>query len=151
MPRALPPPSPPPLDYAPPIPWRRTRTARRIVLGTILLTTVLVAWRFAPRAWYQARLLYWQRQCMNYSTPSGQIVFSAKDSVSLLAPEWSRFYGLLSPPGSPPNATIFLHEMRSPAGNRRLVEVECIPTMMIASSGTFATLSWHARVMIPGS
>src|SRR4051812_23793610 len=136
MPRALPPPSPPPLDYAPPLPWRRTRTARRIVLGTIVLTTVLVAWRFAPRAWHQARLLYWQRQCMNHVAPSGQVVYSQKDSVALVAPEWARFYELLSPPGGRPNATLFLHELHSPSGNRRLVEVECSQSWDITSPGT---------------
>jgi hypothetical protein len=97
-----------------------------MILATLVLAS-LIAWRLAPRAWRQARLLYWQNKCMNYTAPADRVVFSSTQRLSPPDDPWTRFYSLLSPPGSQSAGTIFVGALTSPNGNRRLVAVECFP------------------------
>jgi hypothetical protein len=147
MPRALPSPTPPTLEYAPLAPWHRRRGARRAMILATLLLAGLSAWRFAPGAWRHAQLLYWQDKCMNYTAPADQVVFSATDGSKLVPEEWTRFYELLSPPGQFSMGTVFLHERIAPNGNRRLVGVDV--SSMADSSLQFTFL--YPRAFVPGT
>jgi len=40
--------------------------------------------RSVPPAWRQAKILYWQRQCMNYSAPPDQVVFDESPTATAL-------------------------------------------------------------------
>jgi len=62
------------LDYAPAPPKRR-KWLRRSVFLIFLLGVGAVCWRWGGAAWHQARLLYWQRQCLRYTAPANQIVY----------------------------------------------------------------------------
>src|SRR5206468_739510 len=103
----------------------------------------LAAW--GPRTWQQYQLLSLQRKCLDYTAPASQIVFDdRKDSLPQLRrsdPEvlpgmaksahvgrvplvWQQYYARISPPGLQSHGTAFLHRLRSPSGNQRLVGVE---------------------------
>lgn len=62
------------LDYAP-APAKRRKWLRRCVLLITLLGVSAACSRWGGAAWHQARLLYWQRQCLRYTTPADQIVY----------------------------------------------------------------------------
>jgi hypothetical protein len=93
-----------PLEYAPAPPrWRRP--ARRIVLGLIVLATTVCCWRWGPHAWHQSQLLYWQRQCLNFSASTGTVVYEEEPTaatVLLRDPKYS-LYVLHREPGGPNN------------------------------------------------
>src|SRR4051794_34337155 len=63
------------LDYANPPRWHRRRWFRRVMLGILLIALSAAAWRWGPEKWERAKLLYWQRQCMNYTAPADQIAY----------------------------------------------------------------------------
>ncbi len=66
------------LDYAPRPSLGRRRWVRRALL---LLTTVVVTaslYRYGPAMWQRATVMYWQRQCMNFSPPAGTVVFDRR-------------------------------------------------------------------------
>lgn len=68
--------APPQLDYAPGAPIRRRRRRWRRVMGLLLLAgLVFAAWWFHKPVWEQAKLLYYQRQCLNYTAPPEQVVY----------------------------------------------------------------------------
>src|SRR5882724_47966 len=64
-----------PLEYAPGGPVRRRRRIRRIVLLLAVLSLTATGRRWGPAAWDHAQLLYWQRQCMNYTMPAGSAMW----------------------------------------------------------------------------
>jgi len=148
-------PDPAPLDYARPL--RRRRWGRVITISILLLVVSAGAYWRQPLT-TKARLLYWQRQCLNYTRPPGTPVSTTQPSAAVdadyapvnflriptpyvLSPKAFRNFEaeqrsiaqILSmrvqqgmPWGSiykPP--IIFLHERTSPAGHRRLVQIEC--------------------------
>jgi hypothetical protein len=63
-----------PLDYAPAPPTRR-KWLRRSISLFLFLGIGAASWRWGGAAWHQARLLYWQRQCLRYTAPADQIVY----------------------------------------------------------------------------
>ena len=81
---AIPPSSGPiPLDYAPAPPrWRKR--ARYILLALILLAAGFCAWRWGPYAWKQSHLLYWQRQCLNFSASPDTVVYEEEPAAAIL-------------------------------------------------------------------
>jgi hypothetical protein len=123
----------------------------------VLALVVSVGVRFGPTVWRQTRILYWQRQCMNYTASPAMIVYEeeAAAAAKLMAADsqYANYYAYGADPqiaaafkprcwanlGSlVPNswkifgasfggATIFLHERTSPAGHRRLVSVRLQP------------------------
>jgi hypothetical protein len=155
MQRALPSPTPPTLEYAPPPPWHRRRGARRAMILATLVLAGLIAYRFAPMAWRQARLLYWQSKCMNYRAPADKVVFSAWPFNGWKSADWESYYATYSPPGQRSDATLFVGERTAPNGNRRLVAVNAVKSGegRTTNDGYVLTgfLSGHARLFELGS
>ncbi len=146
-----------PLEYAPGAPVRRRRRVRRIVLLLLLVGVGLAGWRWWPAARDHAKLLYWQRECMNFQFAPDVVLYEqdpTKAAVLLRQqnPEYSPlpFYGFKLPLvthavyapralrefaarsswvcAGPGNRSIaFCHERRTPAGKRRLVIVYTQP------------------------
>ena len=114
----------PQLNYAPPPPMHFRRSFRRWVYLVVSLMLIVSGWWWIPPAWRRVELLYWQRQCLNYEPPVGQIVADSQSHLSVSPLPWRRFYTLLSPPGFNSAGTVFLHEMKRSDGARRLVAVE---------------------------
>ncbi len=70
----------PQLDYAPGAPIRRRRVRR--VMGLLLGAGLLfAAWWFHAPVWEHAKLLYDQRQCMNYTAPPEQVVYDENNGT----------------------------------------------------------------------
>jgi hypothetical protein len=122
---------PAPLDYAPPIPWHRRRRLHRWLIGAALLVTLLSSAKWAPPAWRHAQLLYWQRQCMNYTAPADTVVAVRGKSIpdrdqAPIPDAWANFADL-SPSrpllGDVIYASVFLHSRTSAGGHTRLVHV----------------------------
>ena len=132
------------IEYAPPPP-RHRRWLRRWLLPAILLATLVSAYWWGPPFAYRLKLAYYERQCGSYVPPPDTIVYTAshndakrlaatsagyqpgpanEQSVFLVPPAWSKFYGLLSPPGFRSMGTAFLHERRTPRGRTLLVAVD---------------------------
>jgi len=64
------------------------------VLGLIVAATAVCGWRWGPYLWHQAKLLYWQRQCMNFSAPADTVVYEedpAAAAVLLKTPGYSPY------------------------------------------------------------
>ena len=138
----------PPLEYAPlPRSSLRRRWTRRAIWLLLLIVLAAVSVNRKPISDHIA-LLYAQHRAMNYSAPAGQIVFTsdAEQAKMLVAssagyiwtfpnqppvvrpePIWISFNRLLLPGvAAPPAATVFCHQMRTPAGKRRLVALNLI-------------------------
>jgi len=143
---------------APPSRWRRRRL-RLFLLALLLLLTVAGLWRWrGPWAREQAKLLYWQRQCLKYSPPDGQVVWEPDPAAAakLLADPPHYFRPNLDAPSKvkaaykPPAAwasfatrvesdglgldakevpLLYLHERRTRSGLRRLVVVHHFPEL----------------------
>ena len=127
------------LDYSPPPPLHHRRKFRRWLLLAALLLFTASSYFWWNDLVLRCRLYYWQQKCLNYAPPPTQVVYendpakaqrlttqpydSSQGVYLYLAPEWAMLYGLLSPPGRLPAATLFLHERRSPSGKRWLVAV----------------------------
>jgi hypothetical protein len=123
----------------------------------VLAAAGLWLWR-GPRAWDQAKLLYWQRQCLNYSPPEGQVVWEPDPAAAptLLADAAHYIDGRrqvwLQPasaavrkPPAPwvrlapqivneefadcPLPLVYLHERRTTSGLRRLVAAYYCPEL----------------------
>jgi hypothetical protein len=114
------------------------------MIAATLLLAALIAWRFAPMAWRQARLLYWQSKCMNYTAPADRVVFRLAENRDYIVEEWFRFYSLWSPPGFMSRATLFLHERLCPNGSRRLIAVGL-------HIGNHGEMFWKAYVFSRGT
>ena len=111
-----------PLDYAPPPPLHQRRSYRQALFALVALFLVLILAPLVIRGVQHARLLYWQRQCMNATRSPETIVWSAGgNSAAKPHPAWSEFYALLSPPGSLQFSTVFLHGCDAGAGERLVV------------------------------
>jgi hypothetical protein len=102
--------SAPPLSYDTAV-GRPNRWVRR----GLLLAAIAIALGFGSvwigPLWRQSQLLWWQHKCMVH-VPSGQ----------RYPKEWDRFAALANP-GIRMQGTLFVHEVISPAGHRRLVAV----------------------------
>jgi len=122
---------------------RRRKRWRWVLLVCLLLTVSTVGYFWKPLR-QRAELLYWQRECMNYTRPANSVLFSVDGN--LRDPDYARdptepqiyfwlepacFRKFLAasrvlPPArqGPGKGTVFLHERTSKSGNRRLVHVE---------------------------
>ena len=69
----------------------------------------------------------------------------------LVPPAWSKFYGLLSPPGFQSRGTVFLHERRTPGGRRLLVAVDYLGRGFQDAGNFFLDVSeFHIRAFESG-
>lgn len=147
----------PQLDYAPTLPWRRTRLAR-LLFALLLLVVVVGAGILAyPRVREQLQVLEWQRRCMAAPVPPGTLVLEDRDWLfpsgtgSAGVPfVWRSLYGAISPPGLNSASTLFLQDMRTPAGRRRLVAVDIDRPPMWRPWREPYVLNLSARVVRPG-
>jgi hypothetical protein len=140
----------PPLDYAsPPKIWRRRRTRRIIFFALLAMAMGIGFWR-GSGALQRARFLYWQHRCGTFSQPADHVAWDEDPAhvPGLLAshgeyisssPRDARGYAIaihiprafnefqaigFPPPYSSPQAVLFMHEMTSPNGIRRIVVVK---------------------------
>jgi hypothetical protein len=102
-----------PLTYEPPSPSaRRHRWARRIALWSSIIVAASLASVWGVPLLEQAKLMYWQHRCMTHVA-----------SGTNLLQDWEQFTWLATPPGVVTGQPLFLHEVISPAGHRRLIEI----------------------------
>ena len=73
------------LEYASPPPRGRSRPARAAALLLVLVLT-FAGYRWGGAAWHQARVLYWQRQCLNYRPAANDIVYEEEPGTTV----WKR-------------------------------------------------------------
>ncbi len=142
--------SKPHLPYAPAPAWHRRRRIRRIFLLLLTVGLALAAAKWVWPARRQIAMLYAQWQCLRYTAPPDQVVyeedpqaahklatlpgyvFNPVPSPSMgvpgppytsFAPKcWENFAAASGLGGGP--RVVFLHELRSKTGIRRLVQVE---------------------------
>jgi len=147
------------LDYAPGAPVRRRTLIRRAAVLVALVGVAVFAWRYGPGAIRQARVLYFQRQCLAYSAPADRVVYDENSDTTVERLKTAGYGGLwtsgtkqaavyiapevqsraLNLPGAANSsgakcgseATVFVHELRNAAGVRRLVLVERGPNRFI--------------------
>lgn len=98
---------------------------------------MLAGWRWGPRVWVAVRVQYWQRKCLAYDAPPGEVVVDfdpvaigptkslASTAPSAAAPprcwtELNRLAGNAVGGGT----VLFLHERVSRTGVRRLVAIQ---------------------------
>jgi len=62
------------LDYAPAPPRGRKRVIRTAAL-LLVFVLAYAGYRWGPAAWHTSRVLYWQRQCLNYRPGANDIVY----------------------------------------------------------------------------
>ncbi|HSI33829.1 MAG: hypothetical protein ACAI43_04810 [Phycisphaerae bacterium] len=130
---------------------RRSAVARRWLVRALLAATLLLAARFGVIAFGHARLIQSQQACLAHRPQTGQTVYDAATGISLANPGWTRFYALLSPPGSRHAATLFVGPMRRAEGPVRLVAIETTaPLPNPDGSRSTAGLSLTATVIEPG-
>jgi hypothetical protein len=134
----------PAIEYAPPLP-RHRRWVRRGFLPLLAAAALVSAYWWGPPFWFRLQLAHAERQCRSYIAAPAAIAYTedpedvkrlaaipagyrpgpaGEGSMFLVPPAWSKFYGLLSPPGFQSRGTVFLHERRTPAGRRLLVAID---------------------------
>lgn len=163
----------PQIDYAPGPSNRKLRRVRFLVYALLISAIVLpVGWKCGPRAWQHVQILYWQAKAMRYTAPPDLVVYDGAppsdpmamwdrgyhtrgiggaDDAYLFARPWQAFYALCSPPGRNSAPTLFLHELRSPVGNRRLVAIEGWYEGSISGGWWEDEIALSATVFRPGS
>lgn len=103
---------------------RRKRINHILSLIVVVLISVLV-FRLGPIGLRQAKLLYWQPKCLNYSPSGSLVVFSRTAGMSPTygyQPDWNEYCLLCG--DSPSFASpLFLHGRQSRGGEERLVMV----------------------------
>lgn len=136
-------------------------------MGLALVAVTGAGIYYFPQAREQVLIYTWQRRCMRYRPPSGQVVFdddpvraaillsdprygaAAGGTTAFLVPNaWADLYAQLSPPGLRSNGTLFLGAMTAPEGERRLVAIDI--TVNNSSRSKDAVLLM-ARVIEPGN
>jgi hypothetical protein len=103
----------PVIDYAPAPPWHRRRWGRIAAL-VVLLAAGVAAWRFGPSVLRQAKTLYWQRQCANFSLPPDQVVYEEDPATTAALMARGGEYGpyrafvVTNSPPPRPTAAVFI-------------------------------------------
>lgn len=161
----------PAIEYAPRLP-RHRRWLRRALLPLIAGAVLVSVYWWGPPFWFRARLAHAERQCRSYLAAPDTIVYTndAADvkrlgasatgyqpgpgndnSLFLVPPAWSKFYGLLSPPGFQSRGTVFLHERRTPAGRRLLVAIDYLGDDFLHADNYWIDVSeFQVRAFEPG-
>lgn len=135
------------LDYAA-IPSVRRRQLT-VLLALAALVLGFATWRWGRLLWVQAELRYWQRMCLSYDAPSGQIVYEdairkpaivwdhdtpidATPAVQSNCPQvlarevrcWDKLALLRGQSAGPQQGILFLHDRCDQSGRHGLVEVQ---------------------------
>lgn len=161
----------PAIEYAPPLP-RHRRWIQRVLLPLLAGAALVSAYWWGPRAWYRLQLAYAERQCSAYVAAPNTIVYTEDPadvkrlaatsvgyrpapggggSVFLVPQAWSKFYGLLSPPGFQSRGTVFLHERRTPGGRRMLVAIDYLGDKLYDGGNYWMDVSeFQVRAFEPG-
>lgn len=153
--------SSPKLDYAPAPPTLRSARTRRwaIAIGAVLLVAGVV--NVTPRAVRRLQVVYWQRQCMDYTALPTQVVYDndPMEIPRLIAPRLNydgslaSGHAFLIPPAyrkllrSQSVGTAFLHERVTPQGQCRLVSVDLFGMTMQPNK----TMTFNATAIDPTS
>jgi len=142
--------STPTLDYSPTSAGHFRRCRRRYFAALVvaaLATVIAFVWH---PAWQRAQCIYWCHRCLNFTAPGDTPIFktgfrnTSRGGISwpsgAVCPDcWQRLQEVdsqqlrgqfLKPPYSGPalfsgQPVVFLHALRSPAGHRRLVAIQC--------------------------
>ena len=158
----------PQLEYVPVQDFHR-RIVRRVVFWIAVLAAGGILIAISPQIIRRARLLSLQRQCLEYTPTTGQIVFDTRlesmpslprsdpeyvtgqlddkrPYVGYIPAQWNRYCALMSATQPKAAGTAFLHEIRSPGGNQRLVVVSayqlsnlCYFSGIVITPGSFHT------------
>lgn len=169
----------PPIEYAQRLPWHQRRRARRIAVTLVLLAIGLCALRWGSDIWERANVWYWQRRCLRGNLGSDDAVYESRSleaakalvgdasavglyplpTPALRAPpadwlEFSKRANLFA--ASTVDAPVFLHRLRSPGGNDRLVYVSLTASeaLRIGSGlGPMVAVEFllRPRVIVPGT
>jgi hypothetical protein len=141
-----------PLHYAKaPSPW--PRRVRRILLGLLLAAAGWACWRFGRYAWNQARVLYWQRQCMNFALPRGTVVYEEEPTAAarlLKSAEYSS-YPLRRSPGPSPATPVQAASLvpscwRSLTASAKLPTTSFLFVGRLSGKGAPAIIFLHQRI-----
>ena len=86
--------TPQPLGYAPPARWYGRRRWRRVAALCVLIAVGVAGWRYGAAAVERATILYWQRQCLTFAPPAGNVAFESDPTgaATLLRQGKSRGY-----------------------------------------------------------
>jgi hypothetical protein len=174
----LPHPSPPVrrVPYAPPPPvWQRRSAQVRIALLSTVTLLALGGWLWGPDLWSGITLLSAQRRCLNASAPADRVVFDdePKRSAALLSlpassdgkyislgngrpvawvsQDFDRFYAVVNPTGRQPSPTLFLGELQTSAGIRRLVYIDASCTDNLHDPLRPCMVYLNTVVIVPGT
>jgi hypothetical protein len=116
------------LDYAPNSALHR-RVYHRAFRIVAVAGLIAAGYFWGPGIWKWTQFLYWQHQCLVFSKPPNHLVFDSDKSFFEPAAALTRFEKLGGSTRYGHNATIFLHEMRSPNGSAWLVSLSSCGTL----------------------
>jgi len=137
----------PKLNYAPRPPMYRRRVFRWWFYVVVLFGVAASGWWWVPPARRRVELLYWQHRCLVYTPPTDQVIYDLRISSGVIPEEWTKFYTLFSPPGFWSDGTIFMHEMKKPNGQSRLVVLD----LFFFKTDARLVPEIRARVLKPGN
>lgn len=131
------------LQYQPVRPLRRRRRTNRIITFFVLLVAIWVGVAYFEPAKQHIQLLWWQHQCMHFEFPRGRKspVYKCAPADNFSAALGVAYFGNL----------VFMHERRSPAGNRRLVAIHGIFFVTLDGMANISSPSFFPTVIVPGS
>lgn len=111
----------PPLQYQQRGPVIRRKRVNRVLTAIVLIVVGMAGYRLGPAIYHRMMTLYFQRQCMNYELPyaiPARSFFLGNDAACWL--EYSRLNGYQTSASYP---IVYMHERKTPAGERMLVLV----------------------------
>src|ERR1700728_3449167 len=136
-----------PLNYAPkpPVAARISRWLYRLVFAGAI-AAAFVFW--GPGLWRWGNFLYWQHCCLIYWQPPTHVVRETSNFTIIhpeLCPPLNSMQRYLED-GTADDGTIFLHEIQTPSGSRRLVllSLSASHPQIIASPLEFGCVQWSA-------
>lgn len=126
------------LDYAPLPRLHERRVVRRAAAVVLIAAGLMFGLRFGPTAWRAAKAQYWQRACLRYEPPAGQVVCEELPAWAGNVPpflsaipkprqlsELEAALGVAAAAARGP--VLYLHERRTADGRRYLVVVRRVP------------------------
>jgi hypothetical protein len=132
------------LEYGRQSPLWRRRITRRAIAAMLCIAVGFVTYRYHTAIWQQAQLLYWQRQCLNYSPPADLVVYDeipgkshplvVESKTEILYPDFPLCPDVAGPkclteflnlttfrPYAREGATLFVHGIKATSGTVYLI------------------------------